>query len=194
MSLSVLVACEYSGEVRDAFRKRGHMAMSCDLRPSERGQEWHFQGDVREPLTKIKWDLIIAFPPCEHLSCVGAAQWAEKQADGRQQAAVDFVKMIADADCDRIAIENPRGVLTSAWRHPDQVIQPYMFGDPWRKRTCLWLKGLPRLKPTNIVEPRGHWVDTGRQRHSGLEKGHRSPKIRARTFPGVAAAMAEQWG
>ena len=192
MTLSVLVACEYSGVVRDAFRARGHLAVSCDLRPSDTGGEWHYQGDVRDLLKHITWDLILAFPPCDDLAAVGAKHWPEKQADGRQQAAIEFVKMLADANCDRIAIENPRGILTSAWRHPDQVIQPYMFGEPWRKRTCLWLKGLPRLKPTNIVEPRGHWVET--ERRPGLEKGHRGSKIRARTFDGVAAAMAEQWG
>ena len=192
MTLSVLVACEYSGVVRDAFRARGHLAVSCDLRPSDTGGEWHYQGDVRDLLKHITWDLILAFPPCDDLAAVGAKHWPEKQADGRQQAAIEFVKMLADANCDRIAIENPRGILTSAWRHPDQVIQPYMFGEPWRKRTCLWLKGLPRLKPTNIVEPRGHWVET--KTIPGLEKGHRGSKIRARTFDGVAAAMAEQWG
>lgn len=193
MSMAVLVACEYSGVVRDAFRKQGHMAMSCDLRKADSGDEWHYQGDVREPLTKVKWDMIIAFPPCDHLASVGARHWEEKQADGRQAEAIEFVKMLADADCDRIVIENPRGILTTAWRHPDQVIQPYMFGEPWRKRTCLWLKGVPRLKPTNIVEPKGHWVQT-RPHVDGLEKGHRGPKIRARTFAGVATAMAEQWG
>lgn len=193
MSMAVLVACEYSGVVRDAFRKQGHMAMSCDLRKSEGTQEWHYRGDVSDALKKIRWDLIIAFPPCDHLAAVGARHWEEKRADGRQQAAIEFVKMIADADCPRIAIENPMGVLSSEWRHPDQTIQPYMFGDPWRKKTCLWLKGLPRLRPTKIVKPKGHWVQTTKT-NPGLEKGHRGSKIRARTFTGVARAMAEQWG
>lgn len=191
--MNVLVACEYSGVVRDAFRKRGHMAMSCDLREDDNGSEWHFQGDVRDALQNILWDMIIAFPPCQHLSAVGARHWATKQADGRQARAIKFVKMLADAPADKVVIENPAGILSRAWRPPDQIVHPYYFGDPWMKRTCLWLKGVPPLEPTNMVDPRGYWVQQAPVR-PGLESGRRGPKIRARTFQGVAEAMAEQWG
>lgn len=191
--MAVLVACEYSGVVRDAFRKQGHLAMSVDLRKADGGEEWHYRGDIRDALRLIKWDMILAFPPCDHLAAVGARHWPEKQADGRQQEAADFVKMIADADCPRIVIENPIGALTQYWRHPDQTIHPYMFGEPWKKRTCLWLKGVPRLRPTRIVKPKGHWVQQGPPK-PGLVTGRRGAKIRARTFAGVARAMAEQWG
>lgn len=191
--MAVLVACEYSGVVRDAFRKQGHLAMSVDLRKADSGEEWHYRGDIRDALRLIKWDMILAFPPCDHLAAVGARHWPEKQADGRQAEAVEFVKMIADADCPRIVIENPIGALTQYWRHPDQTIHPYMFGEPWKKRTCLWLKGVPRLRPTRIVKPKGHWVQQGPAK-PGLVTGRRGAKIRARTFAGVARAMAEQWG
>lgn len=193
MKMTVLVACEYSGVVRDAFRKRGHMAMSCDLREDDKQSEWHFQGSVVDPLRSIKWDMIIAFPPCTHLSSAGAAYWAEKEADGRQRRAIQFVKMLAEADADKIVIENPAGILTRAWRPPDQIIHPYMFGEPWFKRTCLWLKGVEPLEPTRVVKPKGHWVQQGTHRE-GLVPGRRGSKIRARTFAGVAKAMAEQWG
>lgn len=192
--MNVLVACEYSGVVRTAFRKRGHMAMSCDLRPADDGSEWHFQGDVRDALRNIVWDMIIAFPPCDHLSAVGARYWDEKLADGRLQAAVDFVKMFAEADCPRVVIENPSGILSRMWRVPDQTIHPYLFGEPWQKRTCLWLKGVEPLKPTKVVEPQGHWVQTRPVGRDGKVPGRRGSKVRARTFTGIAKAMAEQWG
>lgn len=191
--MNVLVACECSGVVRDAFRKRGHMAMSCDLREDEDGSEWHFQGDVRDALNSIVWDMIVAFPPCQHLSSAGARHWAEKAADGRQARAIGFVKMFAEANCPRIVIENPAGILTRLWRKPDQIFHPYHFGEPWMKRTCLWLKGVDPLRHTNVVKPRGHWVQHDPVR-PGFESGRRGSKIRARTFAGVAAAMAEQWG
>lgn len=191
--MNVLVACEYSGVVRDEFRKRGHMAMSCDLRPDEGNSEWHFRGDVRHALRNIQWDMIIAFPPCQHLSAVGARYWGEKMADGRLLEAVEFVKLIAESDCPRIVIENPTGILSRMWREPDQIIHPYMFGEPWMKRTCLWLKGVPPLEPTNMVEPQGHWVQT-EAIGEGKVPGRRGAKIRARTFTGVARAMASQWG
>lgn len=193
MSMSVLVACEYSGVVRDAFRKRGHLAMSCDLREGDGTGEWHFQGDVRRALSEITWDLIIGFPPCQHLSSVGARHWPEKEADGRQARAVQFVKMLADAPAERVVIENPAGALTRLWRKPDQIINPFQFGDPWMKRTCLWLRGVPPLVPTKIVKPQGHWVQHDPLR-PGLAPGHRGSKIRSRTFAGIARAMAEQWG
>lgn len=191
--MAVLVACEYSGTVRDAFAKRGHFAMSCDIKYDENWSPMHYRGDVRNALRLMKWDLIIAFPPCNHLSYVGARHFKEKQADGRQQRAIDFVMTIAEANCPRIVIENPVGILEKVWRGPDQIIEPYMFGHPWRKRTCLWLKGVPLLKGTNWVEPQGNWVQTQKD-PSGTIKGHRGAKLRARTFTGVAEAMAEQWG
>ena len=193
MSMSVLVACEYSGVVRDAFRKRGHLAMSCDLRETDGPDEWHFQGDVRDALKNITWDMIIAFPPCQHLSVAGAQFWPVKEADGRQQRALDFVKMLADAPAKKVVIENPLGALSRLWRKPDQVINPWQFGDPWKKRTCLWLRGVEPLTPTKIVKPRGHWVQNG-PTNPGMVSGTRGPKIRARTFAGIARAMAEQWG
>lgn len=183
--MRVLVACEYSGAVRDAFTKGGHDAMSCDLLPSEtEGQ--HYQGDVRDVLD-YPWDLMIAHPPCTHLSVSGARHFEAKRMDGRQQAGVSFFMLLARAPIPRIAIENPVCVMSSLWRKPDQVIQPWQFGHGETKATCLWLKGLPRLTPTQIVQGREARV-------------HRMPpsaerwKERSRTFAGIADAMAQQWG
>ena len=183
--MRVLVACEYSGVVRDAFMERGHDAMSCDLLPSET-EGPHYQGDVRDVLD-YPWDLMIAHPPCTHLSVSGARWFDEKRADGRQQTAVSFFMMLARAPVARIAIENPVCIMSRLWRKPDQVIQPWQFGHGETKATCLWLKGLPRLAPTQIVEGREARV-------------HRMPpsperwKERSRTLTGIAAAMASQWG
>lgn len=183
--MKVLVACEYSGIVRDAFIARGHDAMSCDLLPSET-EGPHYQGDVRDVLD-YPWDLMVAHPPCTHLSVSGARWFDEKRADGRQQAAVSFFMALARAPIERIAIENPVCVMSRLWRRPDQVIQPWQYGHGETKATCLWLKGLPRLTPTQIVEGREARV-------------HRMPpsperwKERSRTFAGIAAAMAGQWG
>jgi len=180
--MKVLVACEFSGVVRDAFIARGHDAISCDLRPSETPGP-HIQGDVL-PLLQEAWDLIVAFPPCQDLSRASGGSWAKKRASGAQQRSQEFFMAIANAPVERIAIENPPGIMTKAWRKPDQMINPCQFGDTWMKDTCLWLKGLPRLMPTFIVFPTsGYWV-----------QATRSPKNRARTFPGVARAMAYQWG
>lgn len=181
--MRVLVACEFSGIVRDAFKARGHNAWSCDLLPSEiPGQ--HIQGDVikilREP-----WDLIIAHPPCTHLAVSGARWFKNKKKE--QQEAVWFVGAIAMSACQKIAIENPISILSTVWRKPDQIIQPWQFGHPETKATCLWLKNLPLLMPSNIVEGRANRV-------------HREPpgpdrwKNRSRTYQGIADAMAEQWG
>lgn len=183
--MRVLVACEYSGRVRDAFIRAGHDAMSCDLLPTDVPGP-HYQGDVRDVLGD-GWDLMIAHPPCTHLAVSGARHFAEKRADGRQQAAIDFFMMLADADIPRYAIENPVCIMSSIWRKPDQVIQPWQFGHGETKATCLWLKGLPKLRPTNIVEGRADRI-------------HRMPpspdrwKLRSATYAGIAAAMAEQWG
>jgi site-specific DNA-cytosine methylase len=196
--MKVLVACEYSGRVRDAFIRQGHEAVSCDILPTDSPGP-HYQGDVKDILHE-GWDMIIAHPPCTHLSAAGAAYWKQKQEDGRQQQAIDFVLMIAKTDCPKIAIENPTGILSKAWRKPDQIINPFQFGEPERKRTCLWLKGLPLLVPTEVVpaEPQGSII-----RKTGSKAGkkynyyfHQSKSAheRSKTFQGIADAMAGQWG
>lgn len=183
--MRVLVACEYSGVVRDAFRRVGHEAMSCDLLPTEVDGP-HYQGDVRDVLC-YPWDIMIAHPPCTHLSVSGARHFEAKRMDGRQQAAVSFFMMLAHASVPRIAIENPVCVMSRLWRKPDQVIQPWQFGHGETKATCLWLKGLPLLQPTTIVDGRDNRI-------------HRMPpseerwKERSRTYFGIADAMAAQWG
>lgn len=183
--MRVLVGCEYSGVVRDAFIARGHDAMSCDLLPTEAPGP-HYQGDVRDVLD-YPWDLMIAHPPCTHLSVSGARHFEAKRLDGRQQSAVSFFMMLAKADIPRIALENPVCVMSSLWRKPDQIIQPWQFGHGETKATCLWLKGLQPLHPTNIVDGRENRV-------------HRLPpsedrwKLRSTTYTGIAAAMADQWG
>lgn len=203
--MKVLVACEYSGRVRDAFIERGHEATSCDILPSDTPGS-HYQGDVRDILDD-GWDMLIAFPPCTDLSSIGAAYWPQKQADGRQQRALDFVRLLMDAPVPRTAVENPVGRINTAIRRPDQIIQPWMFGDPWTKRTCLWLRGLPLLEPTNAVEPNGFWVGGGskkdgrslsgegaRQNRTGSDKWADIAHDRNKTFQGIADAMADQWG
>jgi hypothetical protein len=181
--MRVLVACEFSGVVRDAFRARGHDAYSIDLLPSERPGP-HWVGDV-EPFLVPSWDLMIAHPPCTHLAVSGARWFAEKQTE--QSQALAFVQRLMDAPIERIAIENPISVISSKIRKPDQIIQPWQFGHGETKATCLWLKNLPKLEPTNIVagrEPRVHHASPGPDRW----------KERSRTLQGIADAMAEQWG
>lgn len=198
--MRVLVACEFSGVVREAFRARGYDAWSCDLLDTEiPGQ--HIKADVME-LTGEGWDLVIAHPPCTHLAASGARYWKQKRESGEQQAAIQFVRDLSEF-CPRICIENPVGILSSAWRKPDQIIQPYQFGDPVRKKTCLWLEGLPALKPTKVVEPT-HALGTnsyhggprkdGTRKRCELKLMHGDGKNRSRTLPGIANAMAEQWG
>lgn len=188
--LRVLVACERSGRVRDAFITRGHWAVSCDIEPSDTAGP-HWRGDVRQFLVPDVWDLVVAFPPCDHLSKAGARWWPAKQADGRQQAAVDLFMALYNAPAPRVAVENPAGWMCTNFRQPDQRIEPYMFGDPWRKHTCLWLRGLPPLVPTDIVEPNPmSWIG-GDARKSGA---HRDVRMRSLTFQGIANAMADQWG
>jgi hypothetical protein len=183
--LRVLVACEYSGTVRDAFRKLGHDAMSCDLLPTDADGP-HYQGDVFDVIGD-GWDLMIAHPPCTHLSVSGARHFAAKRADGRQQSAIDFFMRLKQADIPRMAIENPVCIMSTVWRKPDQVIHPWQFGHGETKATCLWLKGLPMLQPTNIVEGREARI-------------HKMPpsadrwKERSKTYAGIAQAMADQWG
>ena len=156
--MKILVACEESQEVTKAFRAKGHEAYSCDTEPCSGGHpEWHIRGDVRPQLTK-GWDIIVAFPPCTHLAVSGARYFAEKRADGRQQAAIDLFMELASAPAEKIAIENPVGIMSTVWRKPDQIIQPYEYGHPESKKTCLWLKGLPKLKPTKILQPPPAWM------------------------------------
>ncbi len=199
-AVRVLVACEYSGRVRQAFRAAGHDAWSCDLLPAEDGSLYHMQRDVLSLLggrtwaddrvnggKPAPWDLLIAHPPCTHLAVSGARHFEAKRADGRQQEAIEFFLALARAPIPRIAIENPVCIMSSVWRKPDQTIQPWMFGHGETKATCLWLKGLPPLVPTNIVpgrEPVVHRMPPGPDRW----------KNRSRTYQGIADAMAEQWG
>lgn len=203
--MRVLVACEYSGRVRDAFSERGHYAVSVDLLPSD---TWglHWRGDVFEFIdSQPPFDMMIAFPPCTRLSAIGAAYWRRWEKDGSQDEAIDFFLDLAEEDIPLIAIENPAGIMSTVWRKPDQYIQPWQFGDPWVKRTGLWLKGLPHLFPSQIVDPMGNWVDGGTMRKRGVTgysegayAAGATNKARAhersKTFPGIAGAMAEQWG
>lgn len=184
--MKILVACEESQAVTIEMRRLGHEAYSCDIEPCSGGHpEWHLQVDALE-LLKMKWDMILAFPPCTHLAVSGARYFEQKRKDGRQQAAIDFFMRFANADCPKIAIENPVGIMSSVWRKPDQIIQPWQFGHGETKRTCLWLKGLPPLFPTNIVDGR-------EQRIWKMPPSEDRAKNRAKTFPGIARAMAEQW-
>lgn len=183
--VKVLAACECSGAVRDAFAALGHEALSCDLQPSETDGA-HYQGDVRDVLD-FPWDIIIAFPPCTDLTVSGARWHEAKRRNGSQYAGASFFMLFANHRCPRVAIENPVGIMSSLWRKPDQVIQPWRFGHGETKATCLWLKGLPLLKPTNIVEGR-------EQRVHRMAPGPDRARERSRTFAGIAAAMADQWG
>lgn len=201
-AMRVLVACEESQAVCTAFRERGHEAYSCDIQPCSGGHpEWHIQADARE-LLKLRWDIIIAHPPCTYLSNVGAcnllnADHSIKDPDREKKGwdAKAFFMSFWESDCPKIAVENP--VPMRRWMLPpySQIIEPYMFGDPWRKRTCLWLRGLPMLMATDLVIPKGLWVGTSSKKNSNYKMtGYRSSKMRSKTFPGIAKAMAEQWG
>ena len=191
--MKVLVACEYSGIVREAFALKGHNAWSCDLLPTDQPSDKHIQGDVLEIINN-DWNLIIAHPPCTHLSVSGAARWAEKVADGRQQAAIKFVEDIWNANCPFIAIENPVGALSSRSKlgKATQYIQPYEFGHAEQKKTGLWLKGLPKLIPTDVIDV-SNLPDNQRQRLHYLPPSKDRWKIRSTTFQGIANAMADQW-
>lgn len=192
--MRVLVACEYSGVVRDAFIAAGHEAMSCDLLPTDSPGP-HFEGDVRDVLD-YPWDLMIAHPPCTHLSVSGSRYFEAKRLDGRQQAGASFVLMLAKAEIPRIAIENPVGVLSTLWRKPDQTIQPWHYGHAEAKATCLWLKNLPPLMPTDILSKpeRGYWDNQTASGQNNLGPSLDRWKIRSATYSGIAAAMAQQWG
>ena len=191
--MRVLVACEYSGTVRDAFIRAGHDALSCDLLPTESPGP-HYQGDVRDILAD-GWDLMIAHPPCTHLAVSGARWFKDKQAE--QAEAMDFVRLLLDAPIPRIALENPVSIISSRIRKPDQIIQPYQYGHETTKTTCLWLKNLPPLVPTDIVgKGARHVTKSGKS----LPEWYNLPpspdrwKIRSTTYQGIAAAMASPWG
>ena len=202
--MKILVACEESQEVCKAFRSLGHEAYSCDIQDCSGGHpEWHIKQDVL-PLLYRQWDMIIAFPPCTDLAVSGARWFEQKRRDGRQQRSIDFFMEFVKAPCKHIAIENPIGIMSSVYRKPDQIIQPWQFGHPVSKRTCLWLKGLPKLIPENVVKPgktdKYGFTDGAALQMARDENGHiiswndpRTAKIRSKTFPGVAAAMARQW-
>lgn len=183
--LKVLIACEFSGAVRSAFRDLGHEAWSCDLLPADDGSPYHYQGDVAH-LLPGSWDLMIAHPPCTDLAVSGARHFPAKIADGRQGRALDFVRLLLHAPIPFIALENPISVISSKIRKPDQIIQPWQFGHGEIKATCLWLKGLPKLVPTNIVDGREARVHK-------MPPGPNRWKERSRTLDGIAAAMASQW-
>ena len=196
--MRVLIACEYSGTVRDAFRARGHDAISCDLLPTDAPGP-HYQGPVQD-IMGDGWDLMIAHPPCTYLS-VSGMHWTTRGLRDPQltEDALEFVRMLMDAPVPRIAIENPISVISSRVRKPDQIITPSQFGHDASKKTCLWLKGLPLLRPTQLVEPRiiGGRKRWGNQTDSGQNKLPPSKdrwKIRSATYAGIAQAMADQWG
>ena len=185
--MKVLIACEESQAVCIAFRRLGFEAYSCDIQECSGGQpEWHIKGDVL-PLLKMDWDLIIAHPPCTDLAVSGARWFEEKRKDGRQQKSIDFFLEFVNLSCNHVAIENPIGIMSTYYRKPDQIIQPWQYGHGEVKSTCLWLKNLPQLKPTNIVEGREQKIW---KMAPSLERA----KLRSKTYPGIAQAMAEQWG
>ena len=198
--MKILMACEESQEVCKAFRELGHEAYSCDILDCSGGKpKWHIKSDV---LTQLDngWDAMIAFPPCTHLAVSGAAWFEEKRKDGRQQQGIDFFMALAKADIPRIAIENPVGIMSTVWRKPDQIIQPYMFGESFSKATCLWLKGFPKLVPTKIVS-KGEQIKyaSGKSMPKWYADAFRLPKeerakLRSKTFKGISDAMAAQWG
>ena len=204
--MRVLVACEESQAVTKEFRELGHDAYSCDLLPSSGGHpEWHYQQDVFEVI-KEGWDMMIAFPPCTDLAVSGARHFERKRADGSQQRSIKFFMDLANAPIEKIALENPIGIMSTEWRKPDQIIQPWQFGDKAQKSTCLWLKGLPKLEHTNIVEKGEFFEFTSKKGekkrmpmwyYKALQEAKTPAQrrtLRSKTFKGIAKAMAEQWG
>tara|TARA_Y100000310_G_scaffold163049_1_gene162961 strand:- start:142 stop:825 length:684 start_codon:yes stop_codon:yes gene_type:complete len=213
--LKILIACEESQAVTKEFRRKGHEAYSCDLLSCSGGHpEWHIKDDIMN-IINDNWNMMIAFPPCTHLCSSGAAWFEEKRKDGRQQEGIDFFMNLINVPIERIAVENPVGIMSKLYRKPDQIIQPYYFGDEAKKTTCLWLKNLPKLfhndKPNLFNDPVTHvgtgeffeWKDgkTGKLKKQPkwyadawkLPPEERA-KVRSKTFPGIAKAMAEQWG
>jgi len=203
--MKVLIACEYSGVVRDAFIKKGHDAISCDLLPSESDFGDHYQGDLFEIAEKYEWDLIIAHPPCTYLTVTGN-KWFKPEFKKRfptreqdRKNAIAFFMKIINLKAKKIAVENPIGIMSTVYRKPDQIIHPFMFGDPERKGTCLWLKGLSKLIPTKIVTPiiinhKSGKTDSRWHYETMKLKPHDRMKARSKTFQGIANAMADQWG
>ena len=194
--MAVLIACEESQVVTAAFRAMGIEAYSCDLEPCSGGRpEWHLQQDVL-PLLKEYWSMIIVFPPCTHLSVSGARWFKEKRADGRQQSGIDFFMKFTETDCPKVAIENPVGIMSTVFRKPDQIIQPWMFGHETTKATCLWLKGLPHLQPSNLVSMGGrqHYASGKSSPQWHAKSGKGCGKQRSVTYAGVGEAMAVQCG
>ena len=206
--MKILVACEESQAVTIELRRFGHEAYSCDIQECSGGHpEWHIKGDVLPLLNgdcefytmdgerhaiSGRWDMIIAFPPCTDLAVSGARHFAKKRADGRQQASIDFFMKFANAHCDMIAIENPVGIMSTRFRKPDQIINPYQFGHPETKKTCLWLKNLQPLEETeNVYAYMMTLPEKERSRIHWMGSGH--AKERSKTYPGIARAMAEQW-
>jgi hypothetical protein len=197
--MRVLVACEESQAVTKEFRALGHEAYSCDIEPCSGGHpEWHLQQDVL-PLLEQDWDMVIAFPPCTHLAVSGAAWFEQKRKDGRQQQGIDFFMHFANCKCPKVVIENPIGIMSKLWRKPEQIIQPWQYGDEFQKSTCLWIKGLPLLKPTNIVG-KGEFIThaSGKVKPKWFADAYKlqpkeRAKARSKTFPGIAKAMASQW-
>jgi len=192
--MRILIACEFSGTVRRAFRERGHDAWSCDILPAEDGSPFHLQGDVR-PWLRAEWDLIVAHPPCTDLA-VSGARWFKEKGKAQQEAALRFVREMMMAPAPMVAVENPISVISSRIRKPDQVFQPWQFGHSEFKATCLWLRGLSPLADRNPLTP----PTRGTPEYKAWSKVHNAPPsadrwaIRSRTYAGVAAAMAEQWG
>ena len=186
--MKILIACEFSGVVRDAFALLGHDVWSCDILDGE-GSGNHFKGDVLTFLNE-GWDMMIAHPPCTHLACSGAKHFAKKIADGRQQQGIDFFMKMINADIPKIVVENPVCIMSSVYRKPDQYVQPYEFGDPARKKTGLWLKNMPKLKPTDIVEPNIKTYKNGKT----FSADYGWSTKRSVTYQGMANAMAAQWG
>lgn len=185
--MKILVACEESQAVTIAFRNKGHEAYSCDIQDCSGGYpEWHIKKNTLE-LLSLDWDMIIVFPPCTDLCSSGARWFPEKIKNGRQQSAIDFFMKFTNLNCPKVCIENPIGIMSTHYRKPDQIIQPWQFGHGETKATCLWLKGLPKLEPTDIVSGRENRI------HKMAPSEDRA-KLRSKTFPGIAEAMAEQWG
>lgn len=204
--MNILIGCEFSGKVREAFRAKGHDAWSCDLLPTEI-EGHHIQGDIFKAIYSRHWDMMIAFPPCTHLACSGAAWFEKKRADGRQQSGIDFFMGITQAPIHKICIENPVGIMSRMWREPDQIIQPYYFGDEFQKTTCLWLKNLNPLqhsaeddwfiKKTHVGKGEFITFPSGKRMqkwYALLQADSERGKKRSVTFGGIANAMAAQWG
>jgi len=193
--LHVLIACEYSGRVRDAFTRQGHIAVSCDLLPTE-SPGAHYRGDVRE-LLRMHWDILIGFPPCTYV-CGSGLHWNARTPGRAEKSkeAIEFFRLLWSANVEKIALENPVGILSTAIRKPDQVVQPWQFGHPESKATCLWLKSLRPLVPTKVLPlPEcGHWENQTRSGQNKLGPGKDRAKLRSLTYSGIAEAMAAQWG